>query len=170
MNLNLLLPVAAVLHIIEEFIFPGGFMRWYHNFRPEIARSVTSRFLVMINAILIVACLLPMVIRNPVYGVALWLSIAAIFFTNAVFHIRATLKTKAYSPGTITAVLIYLPLSFYGYWTFIANGQASVGTAISSFIIGASYYWFSLFNHFRRSKQLKAEVPAKNDRGTSVEN
>ncbi|MBX7152411.1 HXXEE domain-containing protein [bacterium] len=155
MNLYYLLPASAILHITEEFLFPGGFLTWYRHYWPEIAASITPRFLFIINAILIIVCFIPPLIGDPAYGIALWLAIAAILFTNAIFHIQASIRTKIYSPGTVTSVLVYLPLTVFGYWTFITNGQASVGTAVSSFLIGASYHWFSLLSHRRRAKTIE---------------
>lgn len=35
--------VAAVLHILEEFVYPGGFAQWDRLYRPQIAGSITSR-------------------------------------------------------------------------------------------------------------------------------
>ena len=152
MNLYLLLPMSAIIHIAEEFLFPGGFLAWYRAYKPEIALSITPRFLFLINTVLILACLIPLSLGNTPYSVALWLSISSILFTNAIFHIQASIRTLTYSPGTITSILLYIPLSIYGFWIFISNEQASIGTAISSFLIGASYHWFSLSNHRRRAK------------------
>src|SRR4051794_39326088 len=45
--LFLWLPLLAVAaHLIEEFVWPGGFARWYRWYRPERAASVTTRFIV----------------------------------------------------------------------------------------------------------------------------
>ena len=44
---------AASLHIIEEFAFPGGFKAWWWAYKPDIAASVSNRFLIIINGILI---------------------------------------------------------------------------------------------------------------------
>jgi hypothetical protein len=53
-------PLAAVaLHLIEEFVWPGGFPNWYRWYRPERATSVTTRFLVIVNAVLVALALLP---------------------------------------------------------------------------------------------------------------
>lgn len=31
-------PVSFALHVVEEFFLPGGFMPWYHQFRPWCRR------------------------------------------------------------------------------------------------------------------------------------
>jgi len=147
-----LLPLIVLLHIVEEFLFPGGFRRWYQSYRPEIASSLTVRFLVTINVILIVVSILPILMGTTPYAVAFWLTIVAILFSNALFHIMAGINAKAYNPGLISSLLLYLPLSIFGYWYFVSTAQASLETAGISFILGASYQWWSLYNHKRRSQ------------------
>jgi hypothetical protein len=49
--------VAACLPITEEFVFPGGFPAWYRRWRGPRNRGVTPRFLVIVNGVLLLACL-----------------------------------------------------------------------------------------------------------------
>jgi len=37
--------IAASIHVIEEFGFPGGFRNWYIRYRPEMERFLTLRSL-----------------------------------------------------------------------------------------------------------------------------
>jgi hypothetical protein len=46
---------AAILHMGEEFVYPGGFMLWYRLYREDASR-ITTRFLVIINGALLLAC------------------------------------------------------------------------------------------------------------------
>ena len=46
---------AVILHIFEEFVYPGGFVAWYRRYRADASR-ITTRFLVIINAALLIAC------------------------------------------------------------------------------------------------------------------
>jgi hypothetical protein len=149
-----LLPLFVGLHIFEEFVYPGGFSLWYQNYKPSLAASITPRFLIIVNAILVLLTIIPIVIGTRPYGVALWLAIAAVLFGNSTFHIRGAFVSQKYSPGVVTSVLFYLPLSVVGFWFFISNGRASLGTALSSLVIGLSYQWFSSYNHRRRSRNL----------------
>jgi hypothetical protein len=45
--------LAASVHIVEEFIFPGGFSEWYRRYRSAAAVSFTRRFAVGINPLLL---------------------------------------------------------------------------------------------------------------------
>lgn len=147
-----LLPLVVVLHITEEFAFPGGFRLWYQNYKPSIGPSLTNGFLVTVNSLLIAACVISIILGTSPQGVAFWQTVAAILFSNSLFHIVGGVKSQQYCPGIITSIVLYLPLSLYGYWFFITTEQASTGTAIFSFILGSSYQWWSLYNHRRRSK------------------
>jgi hypothetical protein len=143
---------CAVLHILEEFAWPGGFAAWYRSYRPYVAASLTTRFLVVMNAILLgVAFLLGWMGPSWSRGLSVWLILAALLAANAIFHVRGVLTLRRYSPGVVTGVLLYLPLCIWGYWHFIAAGEASWQFATISFIIGASYHIWSDLTHRRRS-------------------
>jgi hypothetical protein len=78
MNLIAWVPLmAATLHIAEEFVFPGGFPGWYRAYRTEPSR-ITPRFLFIVNAVLLIACLnIGLLGREPL-GIVYWLTISAV--------------------------------------------------------------------------------------------
>src|SRR4051812_25158499 len=83
----LLLPALAVAaHLVEEFVWPGGFGNWYRAYRPVRASSVTAGYLVRINALFFAMALLPALLSPSPYAVAFWLIVASICASNAVFH------------------------------------------------------------------------------------
>jgi hypothetical protein len=94
--------IAASLHVCEEFVYPGGFRLWYASYRPEIASSLSARYLFVVNAIMLAVCTLVALAGPSVNGTANWFVITSILFWNAVFHIRAVFRTGRYSPGVIT--------------------------------------------------------------------
>ena len=49
--------LAVAAHIFEEFVWPGGFAEWYRRYPPGSTVTVTTRFLVLMNAILVVLAL-----------------------------------------------------------------------------------------------------------------
>ena len=151
--------VAVGAHIFEEFVYPGGFSAWYVRYRPDAALSFTPRFAVGINALLVGVCLLiPLQGLGP-YGVACWLTVAALLAGNAVFHIRATLRGREYSPGLVTSVAMYLPLAIFGYVHFLRSSRASLGTAASAAILGGSYNFISAWLHRRRARRGASAPP-----------
>jgi uncharacterized protein with HXXEE motif len=148
------LPIAAAAHVFEEFVFPGGFKAWYSRYRPETATSFTPAFAIGINALLLVGCSLPLLSGPTPQAVSLWLTLAAVVAGNAVFHARATLRMREYSPGVVTGLFLYVPLAVVGFIHFVRVGQASLGTAIVAALIGGSYNFFTVMNHRRRARRV----------------
>jgi uncharacterized membrane protein YccC len=72
---------------------------------------------------------------------------------NTIFHARATLKMREYSPGLVSALLLYVPLAVVGFTHFLRTGDASMGTAVSAVLIGSAYNVFAARNHRRRARR-----------------
>ena len=143
---------AAVLHILEEFVIPGGFREWYISYKPGIKKSISKRFLFLINLGLLILCYDIGALRdnNISISVILWLGVMALLAANGAWHLKAAIKTKSYSPGVVTGTIIYIPLALYGYIYFLQTGQVSIWMAVAAFIIGASYQlWSNLFHWIR---------------------
>ena len=59
-TLSVLLPAAIMLHVTEEFLYPGGFVEWYREFvPPKTNKSTNTGYLVWINTLMIGVCVLP---------------------------------------------------------------------------------------------------------------
>jgi hypothetical protein len=144
--------ICAALHITEEFLWPGGFVRWYRLYRPKFASSMTARFFVVVNGIALLMCALAAMFISSAYGVALWLTFAALLSANAIFHLRGCVATRSYSPGAITAAGLYVPLAIYGYSHYIGRHRASFATAVIALLMGASFQFWSNANHARRAE------------------
>ena len=147
---------AASLHIFEEFVFPGGFAAWDRRYRPDFQRSITSRFHVIINGLLLVACYDVWALRSRGIGAATWLAVMTLLFTNGIWHVIGSVKTRSYSPGVVTGLLLYVPLTVYGYVYFLRAGQVSASIAVAAFAVGASYHlWVGKALHHWRLGQVK---------------
>lgn len=152
------LAIAAAIHIFEEFAFPGGFKEWWRAYKPDVANGVSNRFLIFINSLLIAFSMLVAVAAQQPRGngVAAWLTLSALLFSNAIFHIIGAILSHRYSPGMISGIVLYMPLAVYGYIHFLKSGQASFGTAGAALIIGGSYHFLSFANHRRRARAIAA--------------
>lgn len=145
-TLSVLLPAAIMLHVTEEFMFPGGFIEWYREFvPPKTNKSTKPGYLVWINTLMIGVCVLPLYFGETVHGVNTWFCVAAIAAINACFHIWGVIKLKKYSPGVVTGVLLYLPLFAIGGWQLLSSGDISAGRAILFLAIAIGYHIFSVF-------------------------
>ncbi len=147
--------IAACLHIFEEFVFPGGFSEWYKTYKPGIKKSVTWKFLFLINGGLLILCYDIAAIGAGVFGIALWLGVMTMLAANGIWHIKGVIKTKEYSPGVITGTILYIPLAVYGFIYFLSNDMISILYALAAFIIGASYQLWSILFHRLRSVAVK---------------
>ena len=159
--------IAAALHVTEEFALPGGFGAWDRAYRPAIRSSITPQLHVVINLLLLALCAMvglsglgetgarlgSLHFRSaipPQLSGAAWVALAALLFSNAIFHIVGTIQSRRYSPGVITGVLLYIPLALFGGWRFIHGGGMPVSTAVIAVVIGASYHLWASIGHALR--------------------
>jgi hypothetical protein len=148
---------SAALHIVEEFVFPGGFPDWDRRYRPKYAKSINPRLHVIVNGLLLLVAYDVRALRGTPSGVALWLTVMALLASNAIWHIVGAINTRSYSPGMVTGTLLYIPLTIYGYARFTANGEATIPTAIVAAVVGSSYHlWISPAMHRWRSRAPKS--------------
>ena len=129
--------VAACIHVVEEYFFPGGFLETVKRFNPRIAPFATVRFTVLINGLFLVLCLVGAIVarQNLIFS----LSIAGLLLVNALTHLGGTIKMKRYVPGVVTSLLLYLPLSLYAYYSFGMARQITLAEGAITIIIGALY-------------------------------
>jgi hypothetical protein len=145
---------AASLHIVEEFFYPGGFAEWDRQYRPGIRRSITARFHVIVNGLLLILCYDVWALRSSRVGPWTWLAVMTLLFANGVWHVVASVKSRTYSPGVLTGVLLYVPLTIYGYARFLRTGQVSVPAAVIACLVGLSYQlWVGKALHSWRTRR-----------------
>ncbi len=143
-NLSILLPAAIMLHVTEEFLFPGGFSEWYNEFVPSKTSKVKTGYLVWINTLMIGVCILPVYFGETLHGASVWYYVAAIAAINACFHIWGVAKLKKYSPGVITGTLLYLPLFVAGTLYLLNKGDLPLSKAITALLLAIGYHIFSV--------------------------
>ena len=166
--------IAVVLHITEEFVWPGGFAQWDRDFRPRFRNSITPGLHIVVNSLLVVLCIsvalagmgkpggtvAGVYFRNaipPAYAAHGWIALAALLFSNAAFHLLGTYATRRYSPGVVTGALLYVPLGLFGVWHFVAQGEVSAGSAVVAAVLGGSYHlWARVFHSRRASTRQEA--------------
>ena len=151
---------AAILHIVEEFVFPGGFPDWDRRYRSSYKASITPRLHVIMNGILLLVCVGVGFAGPTRQNVASWLTVAALLASNAVFHLVGAIRTRSYSPGMATGLLLYVPMAVYGFPHFLGTGQASTGTALAAAALGGSYHLWSSLAHARRARRAARALVA----------
>lgn len=94
---------------------------------------------------------------TPTHALA-WLTLVALLFSNAMWHLKGTLRMKRYSPGLITGLGLYVPLTLFGYIYFVGTHKASWPIALLALAIGGSYHFWAGMMHRRRARRWAART------------
>ena len=129
--------VAAVIHVLEEYAYPGGFSDWMRSLNPRFAPWITARFAVIINGLFLLLCVMGSVVASK--GLVFSLSVASLLFFNGLMHLAGTIKAKRYAPGAISGVLLYLPLSLYAFYLFAGAGRLTLAGSAIAGLVGVLY-------------------------------
>jgi hypothetical protein len=128
---------AAVLHILEEYVFPGGFPDFLRSLAPRFASYITTGFAIRINGGFLLLCVSAARLgaEAPVFS----LSVAALLFVNGLTHVLSSLRTRGYSPGMITGALLYMPLAVTAYALVLHTVELTAWQIVLSILIGIAY-------------------------------
>jgi hypothetical protein len=134
--------VASVIHIGEEYFYPGGFLDVMKRLNPRFAPLVNVPMAVVINGLQLLLCVIAIGVGEnaPTFS----MSVAGLLCINGLMHIVGCIKVRGYAPGVITGVLIYMPLSVYAYYAFISSGQLMLNGVIASGVLGLLYQAFPI--------------------------
>jgi len=129
--------IASILHMVEEYFYPGGFMDVMKRLNPRFAPFVTTPMAVVINGLQLLLCVVAIMVgtNTPTFG----MSVAALLCINGWAHILGSIRTKDYVPGVITGTALYLPISIYAYYFFIGSGQLTANQILATVILGLLY-------------------------------
>lgn len=132
---------AAVIHVAEEY--RGGFLTWFPKFSGM--RIAMEQF-VIVNALFVLLCITAALV--PGQAIVLKLSVAALIFVNACIHIIGTVRFRRYSPGLVSALLLYMPLAFYAYYRSAAEGRLSVEAGVGAFALSLVWHAIPFVSYF----------------------
>lgn len=147
-----LLCLFYALHMVEEF--SCGFVAWADRYFGSFDWTQNlignSLFFVCLTA----GCYL--YYRNPAKWLWVGMSGAMWVLANAFLHISSTILGHEYSPGVVTATVLYLPggLYFLGKWA--RRGLLTWRNTALSFAVGAML--FMLAPTFARAVYFHAEL------------
>lgn len=133
----LIWPIAT-LHTVEEYIFPGGFLTYFNQvtfnspnrYLPLSAKRafLTDALAGIFNPILIM-------ILGQVFFPLIFIFVFLLWM-NAHFHITETIKTGKYFPGTITALVLYVPGFSYIIYFYLSRDLVSPLALSLTFLVG----------------------------------
>jgi hypothetical protein len=144
-TLAILLAASVMLHVTEEFLYPGGFPEWYARLvPPKTVKKSNTGFLVWINTLMMCACAFALYFGTTLRGYSIWYYVASIAAANACFHIWGVIKLKIYSPGVVTGTLLYIPLFVIGTIQLVSSGELPLLKAIVAIAVAIGYHIFSV--------------------------
>ncbi len=141
MDHSYLLWIATLIygvHMLEETIYG-----WHDWVRKVLKLQAEWNEFYMVNAIVIVlgASCAMVGWKNAAFA----LIFPAFMVVNAVlFHIVPVLVTRIFSPGVITAVLLFLPVTVWIYYSAYLDGVLSFSTVAVSSVSGALLMFFPI--------------------------
>lgn len=111
----LLAPLILALHVAEE---APGLVQWLDR---VVNVTMTTEAFVAINATGLLLTLilsgLAATTRDRAAALVLLAWLSFLMLTNGLLHVTATVLYRGYSPGLITAVVLYLPyFAWYATW------------------------------------------------------
>ena len=111
-NLIVLGPLIYAIHHYEEHII-FNFIEWkLQYFQHSAAALSTEAILSILTCILVTFALLHLVKNNRASAHVILFMLFAIQVINAFYHIFFSFYFSDFSPGAITAVVLYLPVNF----------------------------------------------------------
>jgi hypothetical protein len=132
--LILFAPLVYMAHILEE---APGYMRWVNRLVDRPFPDQGHFFAGNLPSIAItaaVAIIAAVTLNRAALMVMLaWLSY--FMFANAIFHIVATVALHSYSPGTITAAVLYLPY-FVWFTSYLRTRVPAWAIALVALLFG----------------------------------
>ena len=134
-----LFPLAYGLHIAEEY--------WLHfpDWVSRVSQAFVSntQFLVLNGAFWLLMVVAVIAIRARTSLAWLVATLAAILGINAALHLLGSLVTRTYSPGSITAAFLYVPLVLYAFRQVLP--RIARGTALRAVVLGAAIHAGAMF-------------------------
>jgi hypothetical protein len=127
--LNILILVCAVVHVGEEFFF--DWVHWAGQFVP----GVTVAQFVFWNAAFLALCIAGIALPWVVFR----LSLAWLVILNTWIHLAPSLVFWQYSPGLVSALVLYLPVGVFVYAVAYRRAFATPREILLSVPLGAAW-------------------------------
>lgn len=128
---------ASVLHMAEEYVYPGGFLAMMKRLNPSVAPLITTPLAVAVNALQLLLCLVA--VRAATAALSFSMSAAALLLINGLLHSAVAVRIRGYAPGVITGAVLYLPLALGAFYLFIRSGQLRPSDALVAGALGLIY-------------------------------
>lgn len=120
------------IHILEEYE-----LNWRDWARSVLGLPVDWSSFYVVNALVVVlgVCCAEVGWKQPAFA----LTYPALMLINATFfHVLPTLAKRVFSPGLVTALVLFYPVAGWTYYGAWQDGALSIGASVTSFVLGAA--------------------------------
>src|SRR5208337_2485070 len=112
---------------LRNLVSPGGFRQWIKTSNPRQLKSNIIYF--SENVVGIVGACIIALKASDILGYRTYLYFVAFMAGNAASHICSTIQKRQYCPGTVSSVLLLLPLFVISFWYFLGAGKVDLASA-----------------------------------------
>ncbi len=146
---------ASCAHVLEEYVWPGGFLDSAREAAPRAFEHASVPIVVGVNAAMIAGCLHGALARRrfPFFG----LSMASLLFTNALLHLGASLRLRKYVPGLATGLALYVPLAIASFASYRRSERYSRPVEVGAALTGLAYHSIPFVAFALRARRARAE-------------
>lgn len=136
-----LFPAVYALHIVEEYGtgFPAWMTRHMHASMDKPGFLLNNA---LFMAILLATTAWASLSRSRLSAFIFLSWASGNLFWNFIFHLVTTLHADSYSPGLVTASLLYYPVSLWGGVLAVRQERLRVSGVLVAFAIGAALMMF----------------------------
>jgi hypothetical protein len=150
-----LFPLTYLAHVAEEYWAGGGYSNYLlKTYSVELSQQ---RFVVLQALgffLMLLGIILSVTMRFPLTMIAI---LSSIIIGNAMIHTIRSIGVRGYTPGLITAVVLWLPLGVFSLkevWPL-----TSIGRILMASLVGVIVNWVvELISFNRPARQQQAET------------
>ena len=126
-----LFPLTYLAHVIEEYRAGGGYSNYLMtNYCVELSPERFIRLQALGVFLMGLGVIAGLALRFPLTMIAI---LSAIVLGNALVNMIRSIQGWTYTPGLVTAVVLWLPLggvSLLAVWPFISAGKFTLALAV----------------------------------------
>lgn len=135
----LLAPLAYTIHHFEEHII-FNFRAWRLKYFLDNNQLSTETVFLILTGITLINIILHFIIENKATTYSMIIFLMSTQVANFLFHLVFTIIFWDFSPGLITAILLYLPVNIFIIQKGLQEKLLTFKTTIILFVIGTSMF------------------------------